>query len=305
MKTALLIHNPSAGNAKHDKMGIIEIISKTGHSMESIGYISTDDLKAWENFDPGTVDTIFLAGGDGTVHKLALALLERMVKIPITIHLLPFGTANNIAKTLRISTVIDRHAVIRENSIKTFDCGRIKGVSKANFFVESVGFGVFPRLIHEMKNGHKTDDIPSVELKQALKVLLGIIKTFKARKATIEADGIKIKGSFLLVEIMNIQYFGPNIKLAPEADPGDGCFDLVMISEKRRSELEEYLNGLIADSAEYASLEMFVKTMRVRKVKMKWGGTKMHVDDDLVGYRSGKKIEMDVLSDVLHFVKDI
>lgn len=305
MKTALLIHNPSAGNAKHGKEEIIELVKKTGHSIEFIEYISTGNHTAWENFDLGTVGTIFLAGGDGTVHKLALALLDRVTKSPVTIHLLPLGTANNIAKTLRISTVIDRHAAIREKSIKSFDCGRIKGLPETRFFVEGMGFGVFPRLIHKMENDHETGNIPSVELKQAVRALLGIIKTFKARKAIIETDGIKIKGSFLLVEVMNIQYFGPNIKLAPHADPGDGCFDLVMIPDKSRNELEEYLNGLMRDSAEHASLEKFVKTIRVQNVKIKWGGTKMHVDDDLVDYGDGKNIEVDVLSDVLRFVKDI
>lgn len=304
MKTVLLIHNPSAGNARHGKEEIIDLIKKTGHSIESIGYMSTEDSNAWKNSDLGKVDTIFLAGGDGTVHKLALALLDLKKKTSTTIHLLPLGTANNIAKTLRISTVIDRHAVAREKSIKNFDCGRIKGLAETKFFVEGVGFGVFPRLIHEMEKGHKAGDIPSVELKQALKALLGIIKTFRAQKAIIKADGIKIKGSFLLVEVMNIQYFGPNIKLAPGADPGDGHFDLVMIPDKSRSGLEEYLIGLIGDSAEYASLEKFVKTIRVQHVKVKWSGTKMHIDDDLVDYGGGN-IQVDVLSDVLRFVKDI
>ena len=302
MKTALLIHNPSAGNAKHGKEEIIELIKKAGYSME---YISTDDGTAWTSFDPSQVDTIFLAGGDGTVHKLAMVLLERMTKTPVTIHLLPLGTANNIAKTLRISTVIDRHAVIREKSIKSFDCGKIKGVPKTKFFLESMGFGIFPQLIHEMKNSAKPEDIPSAELKQAVKVLLKIIKTFKPQKATIKADGIKIKGSFLLVEIMNIQYLGPNIKLAPQADPGDGFFDLVMIPEKGRDALEEYLKGSMEDSVEYESLEKFVKTIRVQHVKIKWGGTQMHVDDDLVDYNAGKNIKVDVLPDVLDFVQDI
>lgn len=302
MKRALLIHNPSAGNAKHGKEEIIELVKKAGHSME---YISMEDLTAWENSDLGTVGTIFLAGGDGTVHKLAMLLLDRMMGTPVTIHLLPLGTANNIAKTLRISTVIDRHAVIREKSIKSFDYGKIKGLPKTKYFLESVGFGVFPRLIHEMEKDYKTGNIPSVELKQAVKVLLTIIKTFQARKATIVADGIKIKGSFLLIEIMNIQYLGPNIKLAPLADPGDGCFDLVMIPEKRRKELEEYLNALIGDSAEYASLEMFVKTIRVQNVKIRWEGAKMHVDDNLIGYCTGNYIEVDVLPNVLEFVQNI
>ena len=302
MKTALLIHNPSAGNAKHDKEEIIGLVKKAGYSLE---YISTDDRAAWKNFDPSTVGTIFLAGGDGTVHKLAMVLLDRMTETPVTIHLLPLGTANNIAKTLRISTVIDRHAVIREKSRKSFDCGKIKGLPKTKFFLESMGFGIFPQLIFEMKNSVKAEDIPSAKLKQAVKVLLQIIKTFKSQKATIKADGIKIKGTFLLVEIMNIQYFGPNIKLAPHADPGDGCFDLVMIPEKKRNELEEYLNGLMEGSAEYESLEKFVKTIRVQQVKIKWGGTQMHVDDDLVDYRAGRNIKVDVLPDVLDFVQDI
>ncbi|HZJ20969.1 MAG TPA: diacylglycerol kinase family protein, partial [Pricia sp.] len=74
MKTAQVIHNPSAGNAAHSKDEIMEIVRKAGYTAE---YISMEDRTDWENFDSDKVDAIFLAGGDGTVHKLAKVLLEK------------------------------------------------------------------------------------------------------------------------------------------------------------------------------------------------------------------------------------
>src|SRR5680860_1252998 len=241
MKTAQVIHNPSAGNAAHEKEEIMEIVRKAGYTAE---YISMENRTDWENFDSDKVDTIFLAGGDGTVHKLAKALLEKMKDKSVPIHLLPLGTANNIARTLQISRVLECHAVSKERSIQSFDCGRIIGLPNKELFIESIGFGVFPDLIYEMERN--TDKkAPSDEIKQAIQVLSDIVKKIKPQKATIKTDGITIQGKFLLVELMNIQYLGPNIKFAPHANPGDGYFELSMIPEKSRKAFGHYLSEMI------------------------------------------------------------
>src|SRR5665811_1896301 len=120
MKTAQVVHNPSAGNAGHTQDEIMDIVEKAGYSAD---YLSMEDPLEWDNFDPNRTDTIFLVGGDGTVRKLAKVLLEKMKDLPVPIHLMPLGTANNIARTLRISSVLERHAANRKRSVKSFDCG--------------------------------------------------------------------------------------------------------------------------------------------------------------------------------------
>jgi diacylglycerol kinase (ATP) len=98
----------------------------------------------------------------------------------------------------------------------------------------------------------------------------------------MKIDGITIEGSFLMVELMNIKSVGPNLKLATNADPGDGYFDLVMIPEQNRAELDNYLDKMIEGKPDLVDLNQFVKTIRVRKLKMKWFGSKVHVDDSLI-----------------------
>ena len=49
----------------------------------------------------------------------------------------------------------------------------------------------------------------------------------------IEADGEDLSGEYFLCEAMNIRSVGPNLSLAPEADPADGYLDLVLVSRER------------------------------------------------------------------------
>lgn len=72
MKTAHLIHNPSAGKADHSKKEIRELADN--QNME-VAYISTDSEK-WNSFDPNTSDMVLVAGGDGTIQKTASVILE-------------------------------------------------------------------------------------------------------------------------------------------------------------------------------------------------------------------------------------
>jgi diacylglycerol kinase family enzyme len=301
MKRAQIIHNPSAGDADHTREELLDTVTKAGYTAK---YVSTEDGDNWKNFGPDDVDIVFLVGGDGTVRKLADVLLTHIPDRRIPVHLLPLGTANNIARTLQISKETAGRSLDVERKTRAFDCGRIVGLPHQQFFLESVGFGIFPELIFEMKK-NRAKDISSNKLEKALKVLLQIVKDFEPRKATMEVDGIVIEGSFLLVELMNIPYLGPNIKLAPHADPGDGHFELVLVPGSRRAELEGYLDNMIKGTPENADLEKFTRTIRVRKVKMGWAGSRAHVDDRLIDGRSGKSFEVDLMPGALEFVYNI
>lgn len=298
MKKAQIIHNPTAGIAGNTKDEIIELIANAGFTTK---YVSTDD-EDWESFSKNEMDVIFLAGGDGTVRKLASVLIDKnMCDRHIPIYLLPMGTANNIATSLGIFKNLNTASLKNEKEIQKFTCGKLKGVKDENFFLEGVGFGVFPELIRQMKDTGKEDETPDEKLKRTLRVLLETVKEFKAKKAKIKADGLKIKGTFLLVELMNIKYIGPNLEFAPNANVEDDFLDLVLIPEEKRKAFVEYVESLINETSQFRDIEDFIKVLRVNKVKMKWKGTKLHVDDNLIEDYDGKKIKMKMNSKTFDF----
>jgi diacylglycerol kinase family enzyme len=293
MKKAQIVHNPAAGDGRHSKKAVTEIVKKAGYEAD---YLSTKKKDVWKDFRPHELDAVFVAGGDGTVHKLVEAILTVMPDRPIPIHLIPRGTANNIAKTLQITT--------DNGNVKKVDYGRVLGLHKKHFFFESTGFGIFPELIFEMeRNAEKA--VPHQKLKQALGELQEIVKKIKPVKASIKADGFTIKGSFLLVEVMNIQFLGPNLHIAPKANPGDGYFDLVLIYEKHRSEFLEFITENLYSSAKSLNLDNFVTTYRAQKVEMVCEPTKLHIDDHLLENYSGHTLGIELVPGTLEFVQNI
>ena len=58
---------------------------------------------------------------------------------------------------------------------------------------------------------------------------------------TIRLDGKKMSGDYLMLEVQNIRYIGPNLELHPEADINDGFLDVVMVGAKERNKLKPYL----------------------------------------------------------------
>lgn len=293
MKKAQIIHNPTAGDGNHTREQLDELAMNAGYETE---YTSKDE-EEWGNFSAPNPDAYILAGGDGTVHKLAGILKERPAKKEIPVYLLPLGTANNIARTLGITEVAIKGSKL---PVKSFDSGKIKGLKNEDFFLESVGFGIFPQLIIEMKKNRVENETTAEKLKRTIEVLLGIVKEYKAKKAKIKAGDISIKGSFLLVEVMNIPYIGPNLKFAPNADPWDGYLDLILIPENRREDLRQYLEKLLEDHSKLPDINRFVKNMKVQKVKLKWKGAIVHVDDNLQDY-SGKSFKLKAKPGELNF----
>jgi diacylglycerol kinase (ATP) len=299
MKKAQILHNPTSGDAEHEKNEIKKIVER---SAEITGYLSTD-MPFWEKLVSKDAEVLFVAGGDGTVHKVAKFLLfENRIPAATPIYLLPYGTANNIAHTLGIPEKIKDPVPISETQLYPFDVGRVKGVEGMDLFLEGVGFGIFPKLIKEMKGQEREDESPEEELQRTLENLVKLVEGYKAGKGEFYYNDKTVEGKYLLAEFLNIKFIGPNIKLAPQGDPGDGYLDLVLISEDKREALINYLNDLISENARPEELEKIVETYRLPRLKMRWNGKDVHVDDDLVENYDNTFIEAEVDPGQLNFM---
>ena len=296
MKYVKLLHNPTAGEEDHTKKELIPLIEKAGWECR---YSSTKE-KGWDKIEPDT-DFVVVAGGDGTIRKAVLTLLERKFsdkKLPVAI--LPLGTANNIAKTLGISndvsTIIDSW---KTGAIKKYDIGRIDGLEEPYFLVEGFGYGIFPRLMKVMKKVDKDKkDTPEAAMQTALEELHHIVLSSEARHYHIEIDGQDHSGRFLLVEIMNSRSIGPNLELAPQADPGDGSFDMILVSEEERKSLAAWVKQQI--DGEDASFNF--RPIPGSKVEIHTEDTLLHADDELISLKEPANVSIELQAGVLEFL---
>ncbi|MDT0687421.1 diacylglycerol/lipid kinase family protein [Autumnicola psychrophila] len=302
MKTIHIVHNPTAGSGNHSKEELIQLVERSGYRAE---YISTDNIFWNKQLKTEDADAILLAGGDGTVKKLAKTLIEKKHSpSQIPIHIMPLGTANNISKELNIAQDKEQHEINLDGRTTRFSYGKIKSTEKKDFFLESFGFGIFPKLISEMKKKDSPDD-PEKKLKQTLEVLLEIVKKYKPKKGKIKTSGFEIKGKFLLVEVMNIKLIGPNFALAPNAHPADDHFDLVLIPKEKREELETYIIKLLKNEARKEDLEKIVTVLPVQKVNLNWSGSRLHIDDNLISDYLGRKYEIQLAPEYFKFFTDV
>lgn len=270
-----LIHNPGAGKqGKQNGEQIVELLEAAGHDVR---YQSSKD-DGWKNALKKPADLVAVAGGDGTVARVA----RRMAGRGIPVAALPSGTANNISRSLGL---VERpfEELVRgwpdARRVK-LDVGLAKGPWGERYFVEGIGMGVFARLLAS-GSGKRIKKSKTKKPKEKVDNALQRLKTRAQRMHPLEIqaslDGKDISGSYLLFEAVTIPYVGPNLFLAPDSKPGDGHFDVVLVSEAERARLVEYLETWQGNRQRLAVLP----SHRGKRLVLEWSGFEMHLDDKL------------------------
>ena len=267
---AILIHNPGAGDEQHSAKRILKELAEAGYDarLHSIKKEGID--KALE--DPG--DLVVVAGGDGSIKKVAIAIAGRGTPMAI----LPIGTANNIAKSLgALGSVSELIASWRNAERRRLAVGTVTTRWGAMRFVESVGVGVFTELVTrgDSEVNESTTGLTGHAIDRALLLLQGIVAERAPRFRQLELDGSDHSGEYLLVEVMNMPLVGPNIPLAPGADYGDGQLEVVTVSEGEREMLAEYVRARLSGGAAPPKLT----TRRGTRIMMRASPGELHVDD--------------------------
>jgi diacylglycerol kinase family enzyme len=269
-----LVHNPGAGaQGEHDSEGLMQLLREAGHAPR---YVSAKD-EGWKKALDESTDVVAVAGGDGTVARVAKAMLGRGVPVAP----LPAGTANNISRTLGLA---GRHweglarGWAEARRIK-LDIGMAEGPWGQRAFVEGVGAGLFACLLSDEDPERKIaqNRPPPERVAHALSML----KKRSVDCAPLELkgtlDGEEVYGRCLLAEVLNIPYVGPNLFLAPDSKPGDGTFDIIIVTEDERDRLKNYLETWQENRERLAVLP----SRRGKHLRVEWTGFDLHIDDEL------------------------
>jgi diacylglycerol kinase (ATP) len=269
---ATLIHNPSAGDAGLDEAALRKMLSEAGFQVR---YRSRKNDWKKGLRDRDKTDLVVAAGGDGTVTRVALELAG--ADIPLAI--LPLGTANNIARALGlVGSAEEICALWKAAEPQPLDIGIVSASWDEMRFVESVGGGIFSTLISSADD-ERLDHMTGAKGDRALALLEDVVEAAKPTRWEVEIDGRHESGDYLAVEVMNMRFVGPKVPLAPEADPGDGFFDVVLLGESERPALLEYIGRRLREAAAELPALPVTRGRHVRLRSME--GLPLHVGDDI------------------------
>jgi diacylglycerol kinase family enzyme len=234
------------------------------------------------------VELVLVAGGDGTVGKIA----RRLVGSGVPLSVLPFGTANNLARTLGFadSTVEGIVASLAEARYRSFDIGCVSGASKRRYFLEGAGGGLFADYLRQRraaaeKRPQTRSSRTGGELKQHILTLRRMLKSYKPREWQMKLDGEDISGRYLIVEAMNIRAVGPVLTLAPQAKTDDGSLDLAIVRDEDRRLLCDFLEARLTNS----QVEFPIPARPFRHLEICWDRAPLHLDDRLWPKKAGKR----------------
>ncbi len=268
-----LVYNPTAGDGKGPGLDdVLALVREQGHEVR---YRSSKDTHLGD-FLARPADLVAVAGGDGTIAKVAKALHRKRTPIAP----LPMGTANNICTALGL-TRLTLHQQVSGWKIadeRRFDVGEVSGPWGLRYFVESVGVGMIPRMIiaSQRESSGKRKGKRGRNAR-AVRLALRHLRDCPGIALDASIDGRRCQGRFLLFEVMNISLVGPNLCLATSADPSDRLFDVVVVREFERERLRACLEAEEAGAAWPHELT----TIRGRCVELASGGFPVHVDDEI------------------------
>jgi diacylglycerol kinase (ATP) len=234
--TVVLIANPSAGSGR-GRGAAIELARElqTRGSAAEIFWTERPGHAAdlAENAGALGAKAVVAVGGDGTLGECATGIARHPVgpNRP-ALGLLPAGTGGDYRRTFRwdASARAAADRVLRA-AHHPVDLGRYRlGGGTEGAFVNVLSFGV----------GGLTDQIVSGGPKwlggRAAFFLGGVQATLAFDPIPVElvADGRAIEPAlYRNVAVCLGRYFGGGMQVAPHADPGDGLFDVVLMSASR------------------------------------------------------------------------
>ncbi|WP_162339526.1 diacylglycerol/lipid kinase family protein [Cyclobacterium salsum] len=265
-----LIYNETAGDGSQSIASIVKRLKDHGANVLAFNKKSVD----LSNFLMIKCDFLLIAGGDGTVQEV----LKKIIQNPVPFAILPLGNANNMAESLNLDDYLGKIVRNWKNKKTTpLSIGYLEQEGKTHYFFESVGWGLFADTLARIKKEKKRwNESPDDKVAFGLKKLKDSINDLKSSHYQIEVDGMDYSGEYVWIEVMNTPFMGPNLHLAPNADPEDQYLDVILIKKAEKEKIERFI-----EHQKQTDHYRFDLALKAREVLINFDGS-MHVDDELL-----------------------
>lgn len=179
-------------------------------------------------------DALVAVGGDGTVNEVVRGIIESGAKGKAILGIIPCGTGNDLVRTLDIPVDLEEAVQILKNGhVEPLDLGKVNG----DYFINVVGVGFDAAVAYEINMNVR-------RLKGTAAYLYAVLKTlfsYKSPQMIVRIDDQVLEGRYFLIAIANGKYYGGGMKIAPDARPADGVFDICAVGDVNRLEVIKML----------------------------------------------------------------
>ena len=247
--------NPDAGSGNHDRD---EMVARVERYAERVRVVDPKSWRVHRALKDGT--EMIVAGGDGSVGMVARAVTGSSIPV----HIIPTGTANNIAQSLGIvrrETNLDN--VLSDwtlTGVNAIECGR-------EIAIESVGCGAIAQLIRD------EPDVDRSTLPAERKKLRQLIEEVPAFEYELTLDqATRRTGKAVLIEVLVMPQIGPRVVLARKATYAGATLAIVVVHANERERLTRFLGTQTGSRA-------MLRTIRATNVTITCDAP-WHIDDD-------------------------
>lgn len=213
-RKALVLINPNARSGDRDVAPALDALREGGLALTPVdaGGRPFEEIIRERARD---FDLVVLGGGDGTIN----AALPALVEAGLPLGVLPLGTANDLARTLRIPPDIAAAArVIAKGETRVVDLGDVNG----RLFLNVASIGYSAKLARNL----------SAEAKKRWGKLgyaiaaFNILRQSRPFSVDIEHDGRSERVRTVQVAVGNGRFYGGGMTVASDAEPDDGLLDV-------------------------------------------------------------------------------
>ena len=246
---AVFIVNPQAGGGKSDKelkQLLAEIESIYGNAKIQFTERKMHATELARTAVQAGAELIVAVGGDGTISEVAAGFFDakgkplKPVKQAPALGILPAGSGSDYARTIGIprSSAIALQ-ILQTRKTKAMDVGMIDftgtdGAPTKRMFINIADVGIGGEVVDILeRQGKKLGAFLSYQI-ATVRGLIG----YKNKNLEITLDKKqKFDGVYNGVIVAIGKYFGSGMKIAPDALPDDGYFDVVMLGEMSKLEM--------------------------------------------------------------------
>lgn len=210
-RMALFISNKKSGKARQNELdGAVKILEESGINLIEEESEDPSHINELIRQHQDKVDTVILAGGDGTMSSAAGALSE----CGLALGILPMGTANDLARTLTIPESLESAAaIIADGCRHAIDLGKVNN----HYFINAAHIGLGVNV-----NRNLTKDLKSRWGRFGYaRSLIDSFKSMRSYRADIVCDGEGFSVRSIHITVANGRFYGGGMALSKEASFDD------------------------------------------------------------------------------------
>lgn len=247
----IILYNPLSRSGNNQKL-IKKLVNKLAKENRKIITKDITRITNVEEFinDFDESDRFIIIGGDGTLNVLANKIQHLNIKQDILLY--KAGTGNDFVRSItKKKGLVDIKKYL-------FDLPKVEFLDQTKYFLNGIGLGL-DGLVVNIVNTSRLKNNKFNYFRNALKGF----KEYKVQPAEIIIDNeiIKVDKAWM-VAIMNSEYFGGGMKIAPYANRNERMLDIVIVKNVSR-----FVLFLIFPTIYFGAHKFFKKYVNIIKSK--------------------------------------